>query len=276
MVSAAHSSIPRTGALTDFLFVAHGRRLSQTRLRNGLLTGTPSCGLRGTGGAQLVVTPHQLRHTWAHRTRQRRDEPASVDGTPRGHATGTDDYRYAILASPTLRDAYDAMGKMRRRFTLTPVGNPIVPNTVSWLGSAMLKTRVAHGYCSRQQAAGGCPYVNICETCDNFVTGPEFHGALGGATHRHPGPRGRRPRPWLARRSRPPPPRHRRPNRPPPPPRPLTRVDNQGLIRPQGPDNRETEQGDPAPYRRGRDLPESGRDRAPGRCGAGRTDRRMT
>ena len=43
----------------------------------------------------------------------------------------------------------------------------------------MLKTRVAHGYCSRHEAAGPCPYANICETCDNYVTGPEFAGAIG-------------------------------------------------------------------------------------------------
>jgi hypothetical protein len=35
----------------------------------------------------------------------------------------------------------------------------------------MLKTRVAHGYCSRQLAAEACPYANICE---NYVTAPEF------------------------------------------------------------------------------------------------------
>ncbi|ELB92711.1 phage integrase family protein [Rhodococcus wratislaviensis IFP 2016] len=56
---------PRTGALTDFLFVAHGRRLGQTRLRNGLLAAVERSGLRGTGGGPLIVTPHQLRHTWA-------------------------------------------------------------------------------------------------------------------------------------------------------------------------------------------------------------------
>ena len=38
----------------------------------------------------------------------------------------------------------------------------------------MLKTRVAHGYCSREQVAGACPYANICEQCDNFVATPEF------------------------------------------------------------------------------------------------------
>lgn len=31
----------------------------------GLLAAVESCGLRGTGGAPLVVTPHQLRHSWA-------------------------------------------------------------------------------------------------------------------------------------------------------------------------------------------------------------------
>ena len=42
----------------------------------------------------------------------------------------------------------------------------------------MLKTRVAHGYCARRTAAGTCPYANICETCDNYITAPEFRGAL--------------------------------------------------------------------------------------------------
>jgi hypothetical protein len=39
--------------------------------------------------------------------------------------------RYDTLASLTLRTAYDeAMGKMRRQFTLTPVGKPIIPDKV--------------------------------------------------------------------------------------------------------------------------------------------------
>lgn len=36
------------------------------------------------------------------------------------------------------------------------------------------ETRVAHGCCSRQLAAAACPYANICEQCDNYVTAPEF------------------------------------------------------------------------------------------------------
>lgn len=96
-----------------------------------------------------------------------------------GHVTPQMTICYATLASPTLRAAYDeAMGKMRRQFTLTPAGRPIIPGKVSWLNTEMLKTRVAHGYCSPHQAAGPCPYANICETCDNFVTGPEFADAI--------------------------------------------------------------------------------------------------
>ena len=57
-------------------------------------------------------------------------------------------------------------------------GGAFVPERVEWLHAEMLKTRVAHGYCSRHPAAGACPYANICEQCDNFATAPEFTPVL--------------------------------------------------------------------------------------------------
>jgi hypothetical protein len=42
----------------------------------------------------------------------------------------------------------------------------------------MLKTRVAHGYCSRDLVAEACSYANICETCPSFTTSPEFAPAI--------------------------------------------------------------------------------------------------
>jgi hypothetical protein len=67
-------------------------------------------------------------------------------------------------------------GQARARLTLAiaPAGQPAVPGRVEWLRAEMLKTRVAHGYCSRQLAAEACSYANICEQCDNYVTTPEF------------------------------------------------------------------------------------------------------
>ncbi len=48
----------------------------------------------------------------------------------------------------------------------------------AWLEAEMLKTRVAHGYCSRDLAAEACPYANICEQCESFITTAEFAPAL--------------------------------------------------------------------------------------------------
>jgi site-specific recombinase XerD len=169
---------PRTGTVTDFLFTNHGRRLGPTRIRNGLISASTVAGLRGADGSDLVVTPHQLRHTWATELANAGMSLQALMALL-GHATAQMTVRYATLASPTLRVAYDdAVGKMRRQLTLTPVGRPIVPDKVAWLNSEMIKTRVAHGYCSRHESAGACSYANICENCANFTTGPEFTDAL--------------------------------------------------------------------------------------------------
>jgi hypothetical protein len=94
-----------------------------------------------------------------------------------GHVSTEMTLRYAALAAPAVRTAYEeAMSKARGRLTLAiaPAGQPIIPGRIEWLRTEMLKTRVAHGYCSRQLAAEACPYANICEQCDNYVTAPEF------------------------------------------------------------------------------------------------------
>ena len=98
-----------------------------------------------------------------------------------GHVSPEMTLRYASIASPTVRAAYEAaMGKVRTRSALViaPLGKTAVPDRVSWLRSEMLKTRVAHGYCSRDLVADACPYANICEQCDSFVATPEFGPAL--------------------------------------------------------------------------------------------------
>jgi Transposase, Mutator family len=60
----------------------------------------------------------------------------------------------------------EAMGKDAPPVHPHPAGKPIIPDRVTWLHSEMLKTRVAHGHCSSDQACRACPYANICEACD--------------------------------------------------------------------------------------------------------------
>jgi len=79
-----------------------------------------------------------------------------------GHVSTNMTMRYASLASPTVRVAYEqARGKACSRLTLpiAPVGHH--PDRVQWPRSEMLKTRVAHGYCSRNLVAEACSYANI-------------------------------------------------------------------------------------------------------------------
>jgi integrase len=169
---------PRSGKPTDFLFAEHGRRLKAWRIREGLRTAAATAGLAGPGGQPLNVTPHQLRHTYATELANAGMSLQALMAVL-GHVTPEMTLRYATLASPALRSAYDqAIGKVRKTLPIAPVGRPIVPAKVDWIASEFLKTRVAHGYCSRHLAAGACPYANICETCDNFVPGPEHLPAL--------------------------------------------------------------------------------------------------
>jgi integrase len=131
---------PWTVIATDFLFTQHGRRLGPTRIRNSLITASTAAGLRGAGGADLIMKPHQLRYTWATELANAGMSLQALMALL-GHASAQMTVRYATLASPTLRVAYDdAVGKMRRQLTLTPVGRPIVPDKVVWRNSEMIKT----------------------------------------------------------------------------------------------------------------------------------------
>jgi hypothetical protein len=104
-----------------------------------------------------------------------------VDHPCINHVTPEMTLRYASLASETVRDAYEAAiarTRTKQHLLVAGRGGAFVPERVEWLHAEMIKTRVAHGYCSRHPAAGSCPYANICEQCDNFVTAPEFEPAL--------------------------------------------------------------------------------------------------
>jgi integrase len=166
---------PRDGRLRDFVFTERGRRPSAHRIRRGLRDAAELAGLTGTGGQPLHVVPHQLRHTFGTTlVNAGMSLPALM--ALLGHVTPEMTLRYAQIASPTVRAAYDtAMGKVRTRRPLLviPAGQrTAVPAKIDWLHAELIKTRLAHGFCSRELAAGACAYSNICEQCDNFVPDP--------------------------------------------------------------------------------------------------------
>lgn len=167
---------PRDGRPTEFVFCERGRRIGKHRLMQGLRTAVAVAGLTDPAGLPLRVTPHQLRHTFGTElVNAGMSLPALM--ALLGHVTPEMTLRYAKVASPTIRAAYEtAMAKINGRrplFVIPPAGNPAVPAKIDWLHSEMLKTRVAHGFCSRDPIAGACPYANVCEQCDNFIPDPD-------------------------------------------------------------------------------------------------------
>jgi integrase len=171
---------PSTGKPTDFLFIEQGHRIGPWRIRSGLETAAEQAGLRVPPGSPGRITPHRLRHTYATMLANAGMSLQALMALL-GHVTPEMTLRYATLASPTLRASYDeAMIKARRRLPLITAGRATPPSKVEWLQSEFLKTRVAHGYCSRHLAAEACPYANICEQCDNFIPAPENTAVLAG------------------------------------------------------------------------------------------------
>ncbi len=126
--------------------------------------------------------------------------------------------RYASLAAPAIRTAYEeAMSKARARLVLpiAPIGQPIIPGRVEWLRAEMLKTRVAHGYCSRQLAAEACPLRQHLRAMRQLRHRPPSSSRSSRPSSRHHRAPRRRRRTRLAHRSRPPLTRHRQHSGPP-------------------------------------------------------------
>jgi integrase len=167
---------PRDGRSADFLFTHRGARIGASRIRRGLSAAVRAAGLRNTAGTPLTVTPHQLRHTYASSLASAGIGLQALMALL-GHSRPEMTVRYAHLADSSVRNAYDvAMTRLRgtRELPLVIGDRPQIPDRIQWLHSEMLKTRVAHGYCSRHLAAEACPYANICEQCDNYTTTTEF------------------------------------------------------------------------------------------------------
>jgi integrase len=167
---------PRDGRPADFVFMERGRRPTKWRLAKGLDRAARAAGLTKPDGAPLHITVHQIRHTFGtSMINAGMSLPALM--ALMGHVTPEMTLRYARLASPVIREAYEtAMGKVRSRspLAIAPARPAKAPAPVEWLAAEVLKTRLANGYCSRELVAGECAYANICEQCENFVTTPDF------------------------------------------------------------------------------------------------------
>jgi integrase len=152
---------PRSGRLVEFLLTHQGRRLSLYTLRDELAYVAKAAGLG-------VITPHQLRHTYATAL-VNAGVSLQVLMQLLGHSTAEMSLRYGRLFDATVRADYEralVLAKERLGPVLPPT--PTVEAIGDWHELPVIKARLAGGYCLRTTAQGACPYANICEHCPNF------------------------------------------------------------------------------------------------------------
>lgn len=175
---------PRTRRPTQFLFTHHGRRLSQTAVRQELARSAEAAGI-------THVTPHQLRHTYATALVNAGVSLQALMALL-GHVSAEMSLRYAHLFDATVRTEYErALNLVKTRIgpVAAPTGRTRIPvtalssggcnhNNDDWRDAPAIKARLAGGHCLRAPAQGSCPYANICEHCPNFRTETTNLGVL--------------------------------------------------------------------------------------------------
>ena len=152
---------PRSGRLVEFLLTHQGRRLSLYTLRDELAYVAKAAGLG-------VITPHQLRHTYATAL-VNAGVSLQVLMQLLGHSTAEMSLRYGRLFDATVRADYErALVLAKERLGPVIPATPALAMTGNWQELPVIKARLAGGYCLRTPAQGACPYANICEHCPNF------------------------------------------------------------------------------------------------------------
>jgi integrase len=165
---------PKTGRPAEFLLTHFGKRVSAQALRDELARACQSAGLP-------PATPHQLRHTWATALVNAGCSLQALMAML-GHVSAAMSLRYARLFDATVRTEYErALTQAKTMLTVpAPAGQATLPVTsitsgnTDWKETALIKSRLAGGYCLRTAAQGSCAYANICEHCPSFRTGAAF------------------------------------------------------------------------------------------------------
>jgi integrase len=136
-------------------FTIRGARMGASRIRRGLAGAVRASELHNPDGTPSSVTPHQRRHTYASSLASAGISLQALM-TLLGHSRPEMTVRYAYLADGSVRAANDtAMTRLRstRELPLVICDRQKIPNRIQCLNSEMLKTLVAHGYCSQHLAA---------------------------------------------------------------------------------------------------------------------------
>jgi integrase len=165
-----------TGSPTQYLFMEHGKLLSDTYLfTTPLRTACQRAGLVDAQG-RATVTPHRFRHTVGTQLAERGAKLHTIMQIL-GHQSVSMALVYAQISDPeVLRDYQAVLGPgatLAGPAAESLRHGALSDSAVDWLKTNFFKTELELGHCLRLPAEGPCE-CDLFLTCAKFVTTPTY------------------------------------------------------------------------------------------------------
>jgi integrase len=167
---------PKTGVITQYLFLRQGMVLSETYLfAEALQKACTGAGLLAPGG-KATITPHRFRHTVGTQLARRGARLRTIQKIL-GHESPEMSMVYLGISDEDVRQDYQAV--LGSGATIAGPGAELIrsgelaADEVNWLKSNFLKTELELGRCLRLPQEGPCE-CDLYLTCAKFVTSPEY------------------------------------------------------------------------------------------------------
>ena len=154
-----------------WLFMDHGRRIGNERVRKAILKVANEAGLEN-------VTPHRLRHTLATQAINRGMSLEAIAALL-GHKSMRMTMVYAKIANRTVANEYFKVSEQVEALYDAPKELPAEAegSEMRKLRAEMHRRMLGNGYCARPVGLD-CHFESICESCVYFQTTLEFRPTL--------------------------------------------------------------------------------------------------
>ena len=154
-----------------WLFMEHGRRIGNDRVRKAILMVAEEAGLG-------KVTPHQLRHTLATQAVNRGMSLEAIAALL-GHKSMRMTMVYARISNRTVANEYFKVSEQVEALYDAPKELPATAEGAEMrkLRAEMHRRMLGNGYCARPVGLD-CHFESICESCTYFQTTLEFRPTL--------------------------------------------------------------------------------------------------
>lgn len=165
-----------TGTVTRYLFVHHGKLLSETYLFHSALR--TACQMAGlvTADGKPTVTAHRFRHKVGTQLAEKGAKLRTIMSVL-GHSSANMSLVYAQISDPEVLKEYAAVlgpgATIAGPCAATLRAGGVAPADLDWLQANFFKTELELGHCLRLPQEGPCE-CDLYLTCAKFVTTPAY------------------------------------------------------------------------------------------------------